>query len=86
MERNQTGSDMDTDRVECANEKDQEKVEEKLAEEMEWPCSVCGENIIELVQKEKEVTITYENVHFGKGRGEKKQDTERTERKISKQD
>ena len=33
---------MDTDRVEGANEKDQEKVEEKLAEEMEWPCGICG--------------------------------------------
>ena len=38
---------MDTDRIECANEKDQEKVEVKLAEEMEWPCGVCGENVIE---------------------------------------
>ena len=39
---------MDTDRVESANEKDQEKVEEKLAEEMEWPCGgICGENVTE---------------------------------------
>ena len=48
MERNKTESDMDTDRVESANEKEQEKVEEKLAEEMEWPCGgICGENVTE---------------------------------------
>ena len=47
MERNQTGSDIDTDRIECANEKDQEKVEVKLDEEMEWPCGVCGKDVME---------------------------------------
>ena len=44
------------------------------------------ETLEELVQKEKEVEIAYENVQIGKGGGENKQDTERTERKISKQD
>ena len=43
------------------------------------------ETLEELVQKEKEVEIV-EIVQNGKGGGENKQDTERTERKISKQD
>ena len=48
MERNKTESDMDTDRVESANEKEQEKIEEKLAEEVEWPCGgIGGENVTE---------------------------------------
>ena len=51
MERNQTGSETDTDRLEGANEKDseevEEKLEEKLAEEMEWPCGICGKNVTE---------------------------------------
>ena len=38
-----------------------------------------------LVPKEKEVTITYENVHIAKEMGEKKKDTDRTGRKTSKQ-
>ena len=49
IERIQTGSGTDTDRVEGANEKDTEghpkEVKEKLAEEMEWPCGVCGSNV-----------------------------------------
>ena len=45
MERNQTGSETDTDRVEGANEKDSVEVEEKLVEEIEWPCAICGKNV-----------------------------------------
>ena len=44
------------------------------------------ETLEELVQKEKEMEITYEKVQNGKGGGGNKQYTERTERKISKQD
>ena len=51
MEWNKTGSRTKTDRVEGENEKDKEghpkEVEEKLAEEMEWPCGVCGKNVTE---------------------------------------
>ena len=50
-EQIQTGSGMDTDRVEGANEKDTEghpkEVDEKIEEEMKWPCGVCEESVTE---------------------------------------
>ena len=43
------GSGTDTDRAEGANEKDTEghpkEMDEKLEEEMKWPCGVCEENV-----------------------------------------
>ena len=38
------GRGMDTDKVEGNNEKE---VEEKLVEEIEWPCGVCGSNVMD---------------------------------------
>ena len=49
IEQIQTGSGTDTDRVEGANEKDTEghpkEVDEKIEEEIKWPCGVCEESV-----------------------------------------
>ena len=49
IEQIQTGSGTDTDRVEGANEKDTEghpkEVDEKIEEDMKWPCGVCEESV-----------------------------------------